>query len=604
LLILCQLAGSDLESASFLSFNVVQTPEEPHKTVLERIRRWRSVEMGRDPNFIGGMNHFDQRWSNTTTARLFRRYRTRLFKGPSIGTTLAKAMGATTARHRAGSRRGANDVNDGKEIIMNTKKTAVVAFIGTVLFGLMLSAPGLAADRVDDADISYWVKSALRQDERVDASRVTVATSDGIVTLSGDVDDITSKQYAEREAKKINGVLGVVNQINVDAGWRSDTDIELVVRRRILNSAVIASEGITVTSVSGKVTLTGEVDSWSEWEEAGLLAGGVRGVREVVNDLRVVPAAGRSDQEIKNDVVAALTRDVYTTGLPIAVSVKDEMVTLTGSVGNAFEKDRAEDTVRWISDVRGVNNFLEVNWTEKKGVRDTDAAPPDSKLQRSVRAELDQDWRLIDSDISATVSHGHVTLDGSVPNHSEKRLAEKDVRDVVGVGWVTNNLFARVDEREDNLIELDVNFDLTTDSTVGAFDIKPSVVNGVVTLSGDVHTWYQKFHAGELAAGVRGVRQVINDIAVARTNWESDAELTEKIAKRLTWNWTTWLVHDDIGVTVKNGVATLTGDVNKWSQRKEAGDVAIETPGVWKVDNRLTVKGYDYPWDEWYTKPS
>jgi len=487
---------------------------------------------------------------------------------------------------------------------MKTKRTAVIAVVGTVLLGLAVTAPSLAADRVDDADITYWVKSALRQDERVDASRITVATTDHIVTLSGDVDDITTKQYAEREAKKINGVLGVINQIAVDAGWRSDTDIELVVRRRILNSAVIDSEGITVSSISGKVTLTGEVDSWSEWEEAGLLAGEVRGVREVINDLRVVPVAGRSDQEIKNDAVAALARNVYTNSLPITVAVRDGVVTLTGSVGNAFEKDRAEETVRWISDVRDVNNSLEVNWIEKRGVRDSDAAPPDSELQRSVRAELDQDWRLIDSDISATVFHGHVTLDGSVPNHVEKRLAESDVRDVVGVGWVTNNLFAQVDVREDGLIELDVRFDLATDSSVGAFNLRPSVVNGIVTLSGDVHTWYQKFHAGEIAAGVRGVRQVINNIVVARTNWESDAELTEVIAKRLTWNWTTWLVHDDIGVTVKNGVATLTGDVNKWSQRKEAGNVAIETPGVWKVDNRLTVKGYDYPWDEWYTKPS
>ncbi|MCW8985009.1 MAG: BON domain-containing protein [Thermoanaerobaculales bacterium] len=487
---------------------------------------------------------------------------------------------------------------------MNTKRTAVAAVIGTVLLGLTLSAPSFAADRVTDADITFWVKSALRQDERVDASRITVATNDGIVTLSGDVDDITAKGYAEKEAKKINGVLGVVNQIIVKAGWRSDADIQLVVRRRILNSAVINSEGISVTSVSGKVTLTGEVDSWSEWEEAGILAGGVRGVREVVNDLRVVPVAGRSDQEIKNDAVAALARNVYTTSLPIAVSVRDGVISLTGSVGNAFEKDRAEETVRWISGVRGVNNSLEVNPLEEKGVRETQAVPSDANLLRSVRAELNQDWRLINSDISIAVSDGHVTLFGSVPNHSEKRLAEKDARDVVGVGWVTNGLFARVDKREDPLIEIDVRFDLITDSSVGVFDITPRVVNGIVTLSGNVHTWYQKFHAGEVAAGVRGVRNVINDIVVSRTNWETDAELTKDIASRLTWNWTTWRVHDDIGVTVKNGVATLTGDVNKWSQRKEAGNVAIQTPGVWKVDNRLTVRGFDYPWDEWYIKPS
>jgi len=30
--------------------------------------------------------------------------------------------------------------------------------------------------------------------------------------------------------------------------------------------------------------------------------------------------------------------------------------------------------------------------------------------------------------------------------------------------------------------------------------------------------------------------------------------------------------------------------------------VALHTEGVWTVDNRLTVHGYDYPWEEWHTK--
>ena len=167
---------------------------------------------------------------------------------------------------------------------------------------------------------------------------------------------------------------------------------------------------------------------------------------------------------------------------------------------------------------------------------------------------------------------------------------------------MTDNLFARVDTRDDSLIRGDVQFDLDTDSIVGSFGIDASVVNGTVSLFGRVHTWYQKFHAGELAANVKGVKVVINDVVVARTNWKTDAELTKDIKSRLTWNWTTWWVRNDIGVTVDDGVATLTGDVNTWSQRKEAANVVIQTPGIWKLDNRLTVDGYDYPWDEWYTR--
>ena len=55
-------------------------------------------------------------------------------------------------------------------------------------------------------------------------------------------------------------------------------------------------------------------------------------------------------------------------------------------------------------------------------------------------------------------------------------------------------------------------------------------------------------------------------------------------------------------MTVKNGVAILDGEVNRWSERPEAGRVALHTEGVRTVDNRLTVHGYDYPREERHTK--
>jgi len=161
--------------------------------------------------------------------------------------------------------------------------------------------------------------------------RGCLTTENGIVALSGELDNLAAKNHADMEAKKIKGVLGVLNKLVVEPSWRSDTDIRHVVRRRILNSAVIESEGIRVSSVDGKVTLSGEVASWTERKEAGLLASEVRGVKEVQNRITIQwRKTERSDQEIKNDVVATLERDVYLSGLPITVSVKDGVVTLTG----------------------------------------------------------------------------------------------------------------------------------------------------------------------------------------------------------------------------------------------------------------------------------
>ncbi|GBE40211.1 MAG TPA: BON domain-containing protein [Nitrospirae bacterium] len=475
-----------------------------------------------------------------------------------------------------------------------------------VLFALLLSviiaAPAFAVNKVADDDITYWAKDALRNDARVDASEITVKTKKGIVTLTGSVDNLAAKKYADQEAKKIKGVLGVINRIGIKPVWRSDADIRNAVRRRILNSAVIESQGITVTSNNGKVTLFGTVDTYSEEKEAELLASEVRGIKEVDNNIITKWKTKRSDQEIKNDAVAAMERDVYLSGLPITVSVKDAEITLTGSVGSAYEKDRAGSDVHWISNVKDVKNKLKVEWWEKRGVREKKLQPSDSALKKAVRAELDQDNRVDASDIAVKATTGYVILDGSVFSHYQKRIAEQDTRDVVGVGWVTNNLFARVDKREDWAIKDDIDFNLDTDSILEGFDIYTKVNNEVVTLSGNVHTWYEKFHAGDIASRVKGVKKVINNITAQRTSLKKNAELIKTINKRLKWNWTTFHVRDKIYVTVNNGVATLTGDVDKWSERREAGRVALLTDGIRKLDNMLTVKGYDYPWDEWYIK--
>lgn len=67
--------------------------------------------------------------------------------------------------------------------------------------------------------------------------------------------------------------------------------------------------------------------------------------------------------------------------------------------------------------------------------------------------------------------------------------------------------------------------------------------------------------------------------------------------KGIKANWSTKWVSDDINVSVKEGIATLTGKVDTWHQRSEAADVAFTTKGVWGVKNKLAVEGYDYDWD-------
>jgi osmotically-inducible protein OsmY len=223
----------------------------------------------------------------------------------------------------------------------------------------------------------------------------------------------------------------------------------------------------------------------------------------------------------------------------------------------------------------------------------------DTELQDNVASQLQRDSRIDASDVDVTAFGGHVTLKGSVPYGFQKKTATEDARNTVGVGWVTNDLIVRTPPRKDNAIRADELFEMSTDYPLSGLSIHVAVKDGVVTLSGTVHTWYQKNHAETIAWRPRGVKSVVNNLEVARDSKYSDSKIQQKIESHLKWNWTTYWIHDDVNVRVDDGVAFLTGHVDTWSERAEAGKLAAQTPGVWRVHNNLRVGDYPYSWDEW-----
>ena len=119
-------------------------------------------------------------------------------------------------------------------------------------------------------------------------------------------------------------------------------------------------------------------------------------------------------------------------------------------------------------------------------------------------------------------------------------------------------------------------------------------------LTGKVNTWYGKRRAQDTTSRVFGVRELRNHLAIARAGSQPDNALRDAVQYRLKRDWATAPAASRIQVTVKNGAATLVGSVDTWVERKEARRVANRTPGVWMVDNRIQVNGWDYPWETWY----
>jgi osmotically-inducible protein OsmY len=476
--------------------------------------------------------------------------------------------------------------------------TCVVLFSGTIT--------AVSANRPNDDDIKFWIKDAISEDPYiVDSSAIEIKVSNGIVTLSGEVKDLVSKKYADLEAKKISGVLGVINMLSVSPGSVPDVNIIQHIKHRIKDDAAIKSQNIIVTCNGGNVILTGDVSSWSENKEAGLVTNEVRGVRNVQNDLNVNSMFTRSDEAIKADIQDTLRRDVYMVDLPISVTVNDGFVTLRGTVGSEYEKNRAYEDIVWIENIKNIKNDLVVEWWEKEGVRTKPVYNiTDAELVKAVTDELKQDSRLDLQNPEVTASYGLVILQGSVPNYYQKRIAQQDASNVVGVGWVTNNLVVNSAMQDDSEIRDNILYDFSTDSALWNQDINVKVNDGIVTLSGKVRSINDKAHAMTVASRVKGVKEVKNQIEVDWKQEYKDEELLDQVMNRIKSNWLLLPVKDKIKVFVHNGTVTLTGTVNNWSQRHEAEQVALDTKGVRTVDNRIQVEGYNYKWEDWYSKSS
>lgn len=465
--------------------------------------------------------------------------------------------------------------------------------------------PAAAVARTTDKEITRWVDEALKTDYRVDKSNIRVTTDAGIVTLSGEVTTLVSKKYADLEARKIRGVLEVINKIKVQASDRSDTDIQRDLRLRYADSLDPELQNITAHVADGRVTLSGQVDSESQRRRAGLIATELQGVRAVDNQLEIVAKHPRSDRQIRKDVLDTLGRDVYFADVFMDVAIQNGVVTLRGKVATAYQKKRAAEDCLLVDNVEAVKNDLVIGMDHDSGLRAKAPVPTDTQLRNNVRDALLQDLQVVNPfRIEVEAKNGRVTLRGVVASRHQQSLAVQDAHEVVGVIGVTDLTSVGPERRDDKTVYENIRLALDTDSVLNKFNIDIGVQDGIVTLSGGVKTSYEKAHAADIASRVKGVRKVINRINVNPISSYSDATLKKQIETRLDHNGQTHRITGQIDVQVKDGVVTLIGTVDTWAQCTEAAYVAALTDGVQNVVNRLRINGVnDHHRNEYYDIP-
>ncbi len=145
--------------------------------------------------------------------------------------------------------------------------------------------------------------------------------------------------------------------------------------------------------------------------------------------------------------------------------------------------------------------------------------------------------------------------------------------------------------RYDRSVAAEVNKRLHNDAKLG--DVRATVDDGVVTMTGSVARYADKEKAERRAAKVRDVTEVRNLIAV-RTENLSDAELAQRLARKLAYDpygyygrYGSGSMFNHLTLSVRNGFVTLGGEVRNESSRDYALAVAKNEKGVRGVENRI-----------------
>ena len=142
--------------------------------------------------------------------------------------------------------------------------------------------------------------------------------------------------------------------------------------------------------------------------------------------------------------------------------------------------------------------------------------------------------------------------------------------------------------KSDEELRRDVLAELEYDPSLDARKIGVAVEDGIVTLTGEVSSFAEKWNAERAAERVEGVRGIVNKIEVKIVGDYSDTDIAREAADALRWNL--MVPPGKVIPKVENGYITLTGEVNFDFQRRAAEKAVRYIPGVKGVINLVTIK--------------
>jgi osmotically-inducible protein OsmY len=194
---------------------------------------------------------------------------------------------------------------DHREVAVSIGDTGVVSLRGTVgslrqrreaaeavkrVYGVReikndLDVRPLIGDRREDAVLRGEVLQALTLNSLV-PSGIEAKVKDGIVTLEGKVNWNFEREEAEATAGNVRGVRGIRSELVLVPGARS-VDVKGAIEQALKRNATVDSDGVSIETSDGKVTLRGYVSSWAAHDAAVEAAWSVPNVTQVEDHIGI-----------------------------------------------------------------------------------------------------------------------------------------------------------------------------------------------------------------------------------------------------------------------------------------------------------------------------
>ena len=239
----------------------------------------------------------------------------------------------------------------------------------SALLVLIASPLALFATHANDRKIEEAAKASYNY-RTILEDHVKVKANDGVVTLTGTVQDKGEKDLAADTVENLPGVVRVNNQIQVASRYpeHSDAWLSVKIRSRLLVKSNVSATSTNVAVSDGNVVLSGTAENLAQKELTEAYTKDIAGVKSVKNNI-IVRDAGTTgetigekidDASITTQVKYALLSHKSTSALKTKVTTTDGVIVITGVAGSDAEKALVTKLARDVRGTKSVTNDMSV----------------------------------------------------------------------------------------------------------------------------------------------------------------------------------------------------------------------------------------------------